>query len=92
MRTHTKLFRLTATTAIVGLALGPLLPQAGFAQSAPPPLAPPSAAPMPAPQTTADPPTRVGRLSRLVGQVSFHGIGKGPPFADQENLSGIYPV
>jgi hypothetical protein len=75
MRPHSRLFRLTASTAIVGLMLGPLLPQAGFAQSAPPPLAPPSAAPDQAPQTTADPPTRVGRLSRVAGQVSFHGIG-----------------
>ncbi len=75
MRKNSRLFRLTATTAIVGLALGPLLPQTGFAQSAPPPLAPPAAVPQAAPQTTADPPTRVGRLSRLVGQVSFHGIG-----------------
>ncbi len=75
MRTHSRFFRLTATTAIVGLTLGPALPQTARAQSAPPPLAPPAAAPVPAPQTTADPPTRVGRLSRLVGQVSFHDVG-----------------
>ncbi len=88
MRTHSRLFRLTATTAIVGLALGPLLPQAGFAQSTLPPLAPPSAAATPAPQTTADPPTRVGRLSRLVGQVSFHGIG-----ADHWDVASLnFPV
>jgi uncharacterized protein YaiE (UPF0345 family) len=75
LHTSSRFFRLTATTAIVGLALGPLLPQPGFAQSGPPPLAPPAASPAPQPQTTADPPTRVGRLSRVVGQVSFHGIG-----------------
>jgi hypothetical protein len=75
VRKHPRLFRLTATTAIVGLALAPVLSERGFAQSAPPPLAPPAASPGPAPQTTADPPSRVGVLSRVVGQVSFHGIG-----------------
>jgi hypothetical protein len=75
VRTHSSFFRLTATTAIVGLALGPLLPQEGFAQSAPPPLAPPAASPAPEAQNTADPPTRVGNLSRIVGQVSLHGVG-----------------
>jgi hypothetical protein len=75
MRTNSRVFRLTATTAIVGLAIGPLLSEVAFAQSPPPPLAPPAASPAPAPQTSADPPTRVGALSRLVGQVSFHGVG-----------------
>jgi hypothetical protein len=75
VRTHSNFFRLTATTAIVGLALGSLLPQQVFAQSGPPPLAPPAASPAPAQQNTADPPTRVGSLSRIVGQVSIHGVG-----------------
>jgi hypothetical protein len=74
LRTHSRFFRLTATTAIVGLTFGTLLPEISFAQTLPP-LAPPAASVTPEAQTTADPPTRVGRLSRLVGQVSFHGIG-----------------
>ena len=85
MRTHSGLFRLTATTAIVGLAIGPLLSQPGFAQSLPP-LAPSAAAPEP--QTTADPPTRVGRLANIRGQVSYHGIG-----ADHWDAAGVnFPV
>src|SRR5271165_1109660 len=87
MRTHSGLFRLTATTAIAGLAIGPLLSQPGFAQS-PPPLAPQVAAPAAEPQTTGDPPTRVGRLANIRGQVSYHGIG-----ADHWDAAGVnFPV
>jgi hypothetical protein len=72
MRSHSRFFRLTASTAIAGLAFATALPQAGFAQSPLPPL---PGAQAEAPQTTADPPTRVGRLAAVTGQVSFHGTG-----------------
>ena len=89
MRSHSRLFRLTTTTAIVGLAFGTLLPEIGFAQSPLPPLpGGPSASSAEAPQTTADPPARVGRLAAMSGQVSFHGPG-----ADHwDNASLNYPV
>ena len=71
MRTQSTLFRLTATTTIVGLAMNPLLAPRGWAQSAPSPdmVAPGPDAP------TGDPPARAGRLSRVDGSVSFHGAG-----------------
>jgi hypothetical protein len=75
MRIRSKLFRLTATTAIVGVALGPLLAQSAFSEASPPPIAPPATSPPAQPTPTVDPPSRVGRLSRLTGEVSFHDLG-----------------
>ena len=79
MRTHHSLFRMTAAAAIGGLVLGPALPPVAYAQPAPPPNAGGAA---------ADPPTRVGRLARIEGTVSFHTL-------DQTQWEGAtinYPV
>jgi len=61
MRTQNRSFRLSAALAIGSLLFAQMLPPAA-AQPAPPP---------PATQQ-ADPPTRVGRLARMTGTVSFH--------------------
>ncbi len=65
MRPQSLLFRLTATTAITGLLLGPTLPTAALAQPAPPLAAA-------AQQDNGDPPMRVGRVALVDGTVSFH--------------------
>jgi hypothetical protein len=69
MRTHSRLFRLTAATAIAALTM-PATFAPVFAQPAPPPNVVSPGTPS---QTTADPPARVGRIDRLSGTVSFHG-------------------
>ena len=68
MRTQNPRFRLAATVAVTALLLPQLLPRSAMAQATPPPLRE-SAAPD---QQGGDPPTRVGRLARLSGSVSFH--------------------
>jgi hypothetical protein len=61
MRTQNRTFRLIASLAIGGLLFAQMPPPA-VAQPVPPP---------PATQQ-GDPPTRVGRLARMTGTVSFH--------------------
>ena len=68
MRTQNPRFRLAATVAVTALLLPQLLPRSAMAQATPPPLRE-SVAPD---QQGGDPPTRVGRLARLSGSVSFH--------------------
>ena len=68
MRTQNPRFRLAATVAVTALLLPQVLPRSAMAQATPPPLRE-SVAPD---QQGGDPPTRVGRLARLTGSVSFH--------------------
>ena len=68
MRTQNPRFRLAATVAVTALLLPQVLPRSAMAQATPPPLRE-SVAPD---QQGGDPPTRVGRLARLSGSVSFH--------------------
>jgi Family of unknown function (DUF6600) len=68
MRTQNPGFRLAATVAVTALLLPQVLPRSAMAQATPPPLRE-SVAPD---QQGGDPPTRVGRLARLTGSVSFH--------------------
>src|SRR5487761_2105264 len=66
MRTQQRSFRLIAGVAISGLLFGQRMPLPVFAQGAPPPQ------PGAPDQQGGDPPTRVGRLARVSGTVSFH--------------------
>jgi len=61
MRHRSLPFRLLAALVAPSLALAPMAPALGQ------PAAPPGSAP-----ALADPPSRVGRLARMVGTVSFH--------------------
>ncbi len=65
MRPHSHLFRLTASTAIAALLLGPVLPTPALAQMGPAVVAASQ-------QQSGDPPARVGRLAHTTGSVSFH--------------------
>jgi len=79
VRAKPSLFRLTAAAAISGLLIGPGLAQTVQAQPVPP-----AGAATPA----VDPPSRVGRLARLQGTVSFHAVD-----ADQWEAATLnYPV
>ncbi|HTW29417.1 MAG TPA: DUF6600 domain-containing protein [Acetobacteraceae bacterium] len=77
MRTQTSFFRVSAVLAATALGVAPCWPVPAAAQSAPVPA--PAA---PAQETGAPPgqpegpPTRVGRLARITGEVSFHGAGE----------------
>ena len=74
MRTHTLPFRATAALVAVGLLFGTGFSPAAFAQSEA--------------VNIADPPSRVGRLARLAGQVSFR-TGE----ADQWETAALnYPI
>src|SRR4051812_10746615 len=84
MRSQSHPFRLTASVAVAGLLLGQALPQPVLAQGAPPPL-PQGAMPD---QQSADPPTRVGRLARVTGTVSFHTQDE----TQWNQVSANYPV
>jgi hypothetical protein len=68
MRAKPYLFRLSASVAIGALLCNSVLPNAAFAQSAPPPPTPQAAQPD---QNQADPPARVGRIAAQSGAVSF---------------------
>ncbi len=73
MRRNPRMFRLSATVAIVALLSEGLAPLAAVAQPAPPPLAQPGQG---RPELNQeDPPTRVGRIAQLTGTVSFHNQG-----------------
>ena len=79
MRAQPILLRLTAAAAVSGLLIGPGL--APIAQAQP---APPAGAAAPA----GDPPSRVGRLARLQGTVSFRAAD-----ADEWEAAALnYPV
>ena len=69
MRAQPILFRLTAAAAVSGLLIAPGM--ARIAQAQP---APPAGAAAPA----GDPPSRVGRLARLQGTVSFRAADESP--------------
>jgi hypothetical protein len=73
MRSNNRLFRLTATVALGALLWDSALPLTAVAQPAPPPL-PPSASGQPD-LNQGDPPSRVGRIARITGAVSFHNQG-----------------
>ncbi len=76
MRMQQTTFRLSTALAITGVAFGPLTAQLAWAQSQVPrplpPLAPAAGAAATADVNAADPPSRVGRLARVTGTVSFH--------------------
>src|SRR5579883_1232898 len=79
------LFRLSAAMAVSGLALGPVCANIAAAQSVTATATASTAPPLPG---GGDPPSRVGRLARLTGTVSFHT-------ADQDSWSPAtanYPV
>jgi len=80
MRTHNRIFTLTAAAAVTGMVLAPVTPSPALAQPAPPPAA--------ADQPTEDPPVRVGRLANMTGTVSFHTAAD-----TQWSAAGVnYPV
>ncbi len=58
MRTQSRFFRLTAMLAATALLVGPMMPMPAYAQAEAP---------------AVDPPSRVGRVARLSGTVSYHG-------------------
>ena len=69
MRDQPRLFRLACSVALAALLWDMALPPQAVAQPAPPPLpAPYQSQPW---QNQADPPSRVGRLAQITGQVSF---------------------
>ena len=68
MRTHTTRFRLTASLAAFVLLAGPMMPTAAFAQTAQS-----QGAEAQSEGPVVDPPSRVGRIARLSGTVSYHG-------------------
>ncbi len=78
MRQHSLSFRLTATTALVGMLLGnvaPAMAQGGGQAPLPPLPSAQLAAPAPGEASlpaAGDPPARVGRVARIGGTVSFH--------------------
>jgi hypothetical protein len=73
MRSNHRFFRLTTTVALGALLWDSVVPRTAAAQPAPPPL--PAAAPAQPDLNQADPPTRVGRIARVAGAVSFHDQG-----------------
>jgi hypothetical protein len=66
VRIHSELFCVASTVAIAALLGTYVAPGAARAQAA---------APQAANQMQGDPPTRVGRLALITGEVSFHGQG-----------------
>ncbi|HVC62397.1 MAG TPA: DUF6600 domain-containing protein [Acetobacteraceae bacterium] len=83
MRPHSLVFRLSAATAVAGLMLAQVMPQAALAQPVPP-----GAAPAVPGQEAGNPPERAGWLAQIAGAVSFHTAD-----ADQWSPAGMnYPV
>ena len=73
MRTHTTRFRLTASLTAFALLAGPMLPTAAFAEGAQSPGPQTQSPESQAAGPVVDPPSRVGRIARLSGTVSYHG-------------------